>query len=469
MKIELDLEVRNFGKIKNAKVKIRPFTVIAGKNSSGKSFITKALYSLFRTLNKDVVSAEMTISSIRILNILKASVNSIRLSQVEEVISGFIMESAESLKDHLFEVYSEGTYTSQIAQAGSIQTSINDLKSILDSFVQSVSSKKKYQKIQQDIEFVKTEIQKLEHNLANPSSLYAKIIQNEFRDSLKENFQTPNLDLLKNFETESQDGAEFEFDQIGSIKIIGDAVNFKLRPSGIDTIQNLSNIVYLESPIYWRLRSALVKLDELKKFRFLSNFKKQDALTGVPQHFYDLLQLLSERIKKQEEKCSFEKISQTLNEQIEGKLLVSNSGEINYRSSHSEKEISLYSTATGIINLGIVSLLLERNVITPGSFIIIDEPEVNLHPAWQRVFIESMYELSKNGINIIIATHSIDMIKCIECITEQLSEKEAYEHFGINQLDTDGRSVDLPDMPSLRLSSILTDLGESFVNMQLGI
>jgi predicted ATPase len=41
--VQFDIGIRNFGKINDAKIKIRPFTVIAGKNSSGKSFVTKSL------------------------------------------------------------------------------------------------------------------------------------------------------------------------------------------------------------------------------------------------------------------------------------------------------------------------------------------------------------------------------------------------------------------------------------------
>ncbi|HBR4688327.1 TPA: AAA family ATPase, partial [Klebsiella pneumoniae] len=39
--MKFDIDIKNFGKIKNAKVNIRPFTIIAGPNSSGKSFVTK--------------------------------------------------------------------------------------------------------------------------------------------------------------------------------------------------------------------------------------------------------------------------------------------------------------------------------------------------------------------------------------------------------------------------------------------
>ena len=55
----IDVEIVNFGKIKQAKVQIKPFTVIAGKNASGKSFVTRALYTIFSSLNKDYLSIEV--------------------------------------------------------------------------------------------------------------------------------------------------------------------------------------------------------------------------------------------------------------------------------------------------------------------------------------------------------------------------------------------------------------------------
>ncbi|MBT9100153.1 AAA family ATPase [Methylovulum psychrotolerans] len=56
--MKLDISIRHFGKINAASLKLRPFTVIAGPNSSGKSFATKALYSFFNAVNKDHLAIE---------------------------------------------------------------------------------------------------------------------------------------------------------------------------------------------------------------------------------------------------------------------------------------------------------------------------------------------------------------------------------------------------------------------------
>ena len=57
-----NIELKTLGKIKEANIQIRPFTVIAGCNSSGKSFITKSLYSLFsgvRNPNTEYLTVEL--------------------------------------------------------------------------------------------------------------------------------------------------------------------------------------------------------------------------------------------------------------------------------------------------------------------------------------------------------------------------------------------------------------------------
>ncbi|HBM1862481.1 TPA: ATP-binding protein, partial [Acinetobacter baumannii] len=129
--------------------------------------------------------------------------------------------------------------------------------------------------------------------------------------------------------------------------------------------------------------------------------------------------------------------------------------------------INLNLTATGVTNLGIIGLLVKKNIIAKGSFVFIDEPEVNLHPAWQKIMVESLYELSKNGINVVIATHSIDMIKYIENIMYELDDEQVKSHFAINRLSNDGVSITEKLSPKESLLRIKDDLGESFYNMVL--
>lgn len=47
----------------------------------------------------------------------------------------------------------------------------------------------------------------------------------------------------------------------------------------------------------------------------------------------------------------------------------------------------------------------------PGTMLLIDEPEISLHIAWQRHFIDELKEIVRlNGLRAVVATHSTSII-----------------------------------------------------------
>ena len=49
--------------------------------------------------------------------------------------------------------------------------------------------------------------------------------------------------------------------------------------------------------------------------------------------------------------------------------------------------------------------------VKPGSLILIDEPELSLHVAWQQQFLKDLQEITKlSSIDVLIATHSPQII-----------------------------------------------------------
>ncbi|MEC5208721.1 putative ATPase [Vogesella perlucida] len=464
--MKIDIKVKNFGKIKDADLRIRPFTVIAGKNSSGKSFITKALYSFFSTINKDFAAAEALKNIDRIIAFSSGIFSSIRLSKFEKEIADKIIFMEKELQRLTHQVYAEQTFSLQLENSSYFSSITNNIREAIDEFSKNVSEKKKFEKVEHDIDQVRISLRNLQSLFEKPTSHIVSQIRDEFKESLKENFQVGQLSDLKNFLAEHNENPSFDFSEIGSIEILGDSVMFSLRHNGIDLLQEFSNIVYLDSPTYWRLKQPLERVKEASKYNFLLHFKRQDRLSGVPKYFYDLMDLLSERVKSNTTSPDFEDIKKTINNSIQGEMTVSPSNAIVFKDSNSGKEINLHSTAAGITNLGVIGLLIERNIITRGSYIFIDEPEVNLHPAWQKIMIDSLYALSEKGINIVIATHSIDMLKCIEGIVERMDPDKAADHFGINQLSCEGTSANEGKYPAKQIASIKLDLGQSFIDMQ---
>ena len=76
-------------------------------------------------------------------------------------------------------------------------------------------------------------------------------------------------------------------------------------------------------------------------------------------------------------------------------------------------EINISNLATGIKSFVVLQLLLLSGNINPHSILIIDEPEIHLHPKWEIEYARIIVELSKAGIPIIISTHSPYFIKAL--------------------------------------------------------
>jgi predicted ATP-dependent endonuclease of OLD family len=302
----------------------------------------------------------------------------------------------------------------------------------------------------------------------NPIKVLSEKLGDEFKNNLKENFQVLSLVDLRTNDS-SVDKAVFNIEKLGEIKIEKELVDFNLNTNAISEFQSLHNVVFVESPIYWKLRKPLMEIQKRSRGKSLFSFNKPNSeLSGVPKYFYDLMDLLSLDIKSDSNTEDFvNSILSKINNTLSGELDISDSGEIYFKDKKCSKNINLNLTATGITNLGVIGLLVKKNVISKGSYVFIDEPEVNLHPAWQQIMIEALYELSKNGISVVVATHSIDMIKYIENIMDSLDYDEIDKHFAINRLSNDGISISDNLDPRQSLLKIKDDLGKPFYDLVL--
>ena len=71
-------------------------------------------------------------------------------------------------------------------------------------------------------------------------------------------------------------------------------------------------------------------------------------------------------------------------------------------------------SSSGIKKIGIIEILLQNNSLKQNSFLIIDEPESNLHPEWQIKFAEILANLSKElNIYLYLNSHSPMFIEAI--------------------------------------------------------
>lgn len=469
--MKLSIEVKNFGKIKDAKVNLAPFSVIAGTNSCGKSFLSRALYSFFSTINKDYITQEARSTTLTIQNLLRYGYSTLKDPSSKVIDIYKELENYLNLLDNSINVeLGECNFLEQHSRSLIIEDKITVVEKKVQQLQDEIKDKKKYEEFNERISVSLRQLKVLRSTVKNPRDVLGRKLGNEFKNTLKENFQVTTLNELKNFSCDSDSSILFNFNELGNISINKEEIDFSLNPNSISQFQSLYNVVFVESPIYWKLRKPLLEIRNRQKNKssFLGFMRDESALLGVPKYFYDLIDLLNENVKLNSEKNEFlQKALDNINRNLSGELEISDSGEISFKDSIASHNINLNVTATGVTNLGILALLLKKNVITKGSFVFIDEPEVNLHPAWQKIMIETLYELSKNGVNVVVATHSIDMIKYVENIMDNLDDTEIEKHFAINRLSSDGISISNHLSPKQALLEIKDDLGESFYNMVL--
>lgn len=88
--------------------------------------------------------------------------------------------------------------------------------------------------------------------------------------------------------------------------------------------------------------------------------------------------------------------------------------------------LNIKNLSTGIKAFMIIRTLLEKNVLKKKDIIILDEPEIHLHPQWQLIYAELIVLLEKSlDLSIIITTHSPYFLDAINTYSKHhgISEK----------------------------------------------
>lgn len=104
----------------------------------------------------------------------------------------------------------------------------------------------------------------------------------------------------------------------------------------------------------------------------------------------------------------------------------------------------LYSsgmTAEGFRKVGILHRLLSNGAISPGSSgpLFWDEPESNINPKLMKLLVQILLELSRNGQQVILATHDYVLLKWLDL----LADKGQGDHVRYHSLYRDENSSEI--------------------------
>ncbi|CAB5495036.1 hypothetical protein THERMOT_229 [Bathymodiolus thermophilus thioautotrophic gill symbiont] len=426
--MNLNIKVENLGRFKKGEVKLRPLTVLTGENGTGKSFFTKTLYSIFSVLNKNLLHIEIDKTIVAINIDLESFIAQVqRKSALEENMVKDVKTKLNLFKDALNVFKDENIRFYKIK--------IQELHKDIEKPINKLN--KHFEKIQNNpikVKFIKNKIKELQNNFSilesfTKHNIYPRILSKNLSSEIKENFQISNLYELISFDEskcqiyDKKNGLNISFNK-------DNFVDFSLEHDFIAEVSNLDRVIFFESPAYWSVRDALNNSKEVEK---------KGDLTGVSKYFYDLDKTLNTKSTNQPLEI-VSKLAVELKEEIGGEFIF-DSGRLSFVD-NSGKNIDKNLISFGMTNLGMIQALLKNNVISKGSFVFFDEPETNLHPTWQVLLTKVLIELAENGVNVVMATHSLDMIKALEVHTKDKDEKFiAVNHFtkegGLFEFDSD--------------------------------
>ncbi len=195
-----------------------------------------------------------------------------------------------------------------------------------------------------------------------------------------------------------------------------------------DIIKNKELIEYLDIALLSRLYSLLVffpvtsatifPVERNAIFTFSNELLiknseyGQNAKNRYPQPIKDALKIAEDLTEIEKSKSTYYEFAEEIEtELLKGKIGISKEGQVEFRSNKA-KSISLSFHQSSSIVKTLASLVLYlKHLAIENDLIIIDEPELNLHPDNQILLTRIFARLVNKGLRLLVSTHSDYIIR----------------------------------------------------------
>ena len=423
----LRFELKEVGPIADAKLDINKINIIGGQNSTGKSTVSKLLYCFLKvnSSNRDKLIAPVIVERLDKFYLSLRFYNHYLYAPIDDLISS-TRQTKKLINTRNYEDFDE------------ILDWIDDLEDLLIKNIEEIETKLKDEptKIQKDygegIENFNEEFNKVKRIL--------QIVEegsNEFFEEAIKQLLFSELEI--EFPSEFNQ-AKF-YDSLNS-KFSFDIDFNKTKFESYGKF-NISNVFYLESFFifdnYLSHENDSEHVDDLKDHLFPKK---------LPSKMFE-----DETMKKLEENVS----------KIVGGRIIKKDGNLKFVSKETDYTCSMKNTASGIKQIAVIQTLLHHRFLESGSVLIIDEPEVNLHPEWQIKLARIFVLLAKEGnITIYINSHSPMFIEAIDTFAEYYDFEEYVNYYLSEQSEEDKNRFDFKEVPSDELYLIYDNLGDPY-------
>lgn len=393
----MQLKIKNIAKIKEAEVNIDGITVIAGENNTGKSTIGKLLFSIFNSMNNMDKKIErekenkvyniinFLLQSNSIQNPISSSGNRVRFNVLSRKIAEYIIEFIQNESNENFENYVEGIIKND--------TYLNDninLESFIEECAVSVS----------DI-----------FNISD-KKVMTEVITRWFNRVFEEQVSPLN---------DSDDESEI------NLFIKENEINFVFKnnicvewDSGLNI---LHEAFYIDNPFIIDYMSG----------RLRTQYKTTDShlIRHLIRHLSDEEENIYEgAFDAVMAKDKLEDIYNMLGDIIDGEFIENKVGEYYLKLNNYDKPINIKNLSTGLKSFALIKRLLENGSLKEKDVLILDEPEIHLHPEWQLIYAQMIVLLQKEfDLTMIITTHSPYFLDAIDVFTTKYKISDRVNYY----------------------------------------
>jgi energy-coupling factor transporter ATP-binding protein EcfA2 len=268
-----------------------------------------------------------------------------------------------------------------------------------------------------------------QYQRGDESSRFAQILG----DKLRGTFQLEQIgDLVK----KGTDRLRFE------CELEEQKISFSFSPRAVRGVGEISKIVKPRSD---SLSLFLPPKEILSLTPIIKKSRLQDQIFGFDDTYLDLAIALEGEPSKGRTSDNLAEARKRLLELCKGKLEQSGESWV-FREGHAKHPIHI--TAEGIKRLALIDRIIGNRSLTPGSVLFIDEPEATLHPKAVVTFMEILFLLATQDIQIFMASHSYFVLKSLYIIAKrECSHIQMLSLIGGSEYTITDLSEEMPDNP----------------------
>lgn len=154
------------------------------------------------------------------------------------------------------------------------------------------------------------------------------------------------------------------------------------------------------------IQMMIDKEKKYDKFEILFNSKR------YPLPIKDGLLVAEDLVEKKKTKSEFYDFAEEIEaDLLKGKVQISNDGEIQFRPKKAASRVLPIQVTASIIKTMASLVVYLKHIAKKNDLIIIDEPEINLHPENQLILTRILARLMNKGFRLLISTHSDYIIR----------------------------------------------------------